>query len=195
MTALPAKSAGTTGQKTLWKGKFHGHRTPTTPRGVVLDACGLVHEDAGRAGLGREVLLALGDEVADLLAHGEDLAHAGVEQGLAGVARADAGDVFLVVDDVIEEGAEDVAALGKGRLGPVLLRAAGPLDALADGLRVEGRDLAEPLEGRRVAAFDGGEVGAGTGRDGVGEHARYLCVLAMTSRTHSPGNGGAASCH
>jgi hypothetical protein len=82
ITALPANSAGITGQKKLWNGKFHGLITPITPSGMYstrADLCGS-SPDARRSR--PQVVLAVRDRVAQLLADRKDLAHRRVDHRL-----------------------------------------------------------------------------------------------------------------
>ena len=133
--------------------------------GVVLDAGGLVeHHQTRGALLGLEPTLAVAEKPLDLLEGDEDLAEGGVDERLAAVARGDAADVILIVEDESGDHLEEEATLGERRLGPLLLGDARAFDLganLVGGHR--GHVGAEHLEVARVVARDAilGELGAG----------------------------------
>mmetsp|Transcript_35505 Transcript_35505/g.100012 ORF Transcript_35505/g.100012 Transcript_35505/m.100012 type:complete len:493 (-) Transcript_35505:210-1688(-) len=80
------------------EGVVPGHDGGHHPHGVVLHVGALVeHHPPHRPALGTQVLLALGQQPADLLAGGHELAKPGVQHGLAAVARGDAADVLGVL--------------------------------------------------------------------------------------------------
>mmetsp|Transcript_24029 Transcript_24029/g.50687 ORF Transcript_24029/g.50687 Transcript_24029/m.50687 type:complete len:80 (-) Transcript_24029:585-824(-) len=54
----------------------------------------------------------------NLLARGQNLAQEGVHLRFSGICRAEAAYLIDVGDDILLEGAEDAAALGKGGLLP-----------------------------------------------------------------------------
>ena len=109
-------------------------------------------EEARVAVLGAEPALALRAQPADLLARDEDLAHVGVDLGLATVPACDADDGVDVVGDAALDGAQEVAALGEGGRPPGLLRGARERDGLLDFFRRECFDRAEIVHGTRVPA-------------------------------------------
>ena len=121
---------------------------------LVEDRGLLVQEEPARHALGAEVLLAVRDRPAELLADRPDLAHHRVLAGLAGVADHDLAELVRVVEHVGEDGLEEAAALREGALPPALLRDARPRDLGADHVRPVHRHLAEGRVGGRLAAVD-----------------------------------------
>src|SRR5260370_21463798 len=132
-----------------------------------------MHENARSAAFRQEVALAVGYGVAQLFADGEYLPHHGVDQRLARVARADAADLVLVLDDVVEQLLQDLAALGEGGDAPARLRAAGALDFVDDGVAIEDGDVTQFLERGRVATLERGrQLGGIEGQPRVRFHRR-----------------------
>jgi len=167
-------------------------------QGHVLDAGRLVgHEHVGRAVLGGQDALAVGDGPADLLKRDEDLAkgsvnnyvnrlgaaaheNAGGERTcLARVPRSHAGNLLLVVEQVLVDDLEDLRSLVKGRVGPLGLRGAAALDRLD---HLGGRHCghrAQHVARRGVKALD--LVGRLLGLEALLHHA-VADILALPRR-------------
>src|SRR5260370_38319257 len=117
-----------------------------------------MHENARSAAFRQEVALAVGYGVTQLFADGEYLPHHGVDQRLARVARADAANLVLVPDDVVEQLLQDLAAVGEGGDAPARLPAAGPLDLVDGGVAREAADGPQLSERGPVATHPRGSA-------------------------------------
>ena len=164
------------------------HKSSNHAQRLVVHRVLLIrHQQVRRPPLRAQRLLAVLDRPLQLLGRDQDLAQLGVHHGLAAVEAGHPADLLLVVEHVLEQGAEHGAALAEGGLGPVGLGGVGLVDGAVDALGGRRVDEAEELAGggrvaldrRGARDLDGGvlkdllflgEVG---GRDGVADRTVF----------------------
>jgi hypothetical protein len=104
--------AGIAGASTFCSGKFHGQMTPMTPSGWYSMRAVLWTSRPEETRCGAEGLLGVAEVPAHGLAHRPQL-DGGVLEGLAGVAGDHSAQLVAVLEDVVEDPADDAAALGE----------------------------------------------------------------------------------
>lgn len=117
------------------------------------------------------------DRPLQLLGRNQDLAQLSVHHGLAAVEASHPADLLLVIEDMLEQGTEDGAALAERGLGPFGLGGVGLVDGAVDALGRRRVDEAEELAGGRGVALDRG--GSGDFDRGVLEDVFFLGVVGF----------------
>lgn len=111
------------------------HQRSNHAQRLVVHSIPLIrHQQVRRPRLRAQRLLAVLDSPLQLLSRDQDLAQLGVHHGLAAVETSHPADLLLVVEHVLEQGAEDGAALAEGGLGPFGLSSMGLVDGAVDAL-------------------------------------------------------------
>eukprot|EP01139_Manchomonas_bermudensis_P010093 Amastigsp_a339951_77.p1 type:complete len:569 gc:universal Amastigsp_a339951_77:1749-43(-) len=123
---------------------------------LIEHSAHFVEDRAGRALLGTQPCFAFVEQKLDLLEDGEQLTVVRVHERFARVFHRELANLCLMIKDEPPNAIEDRVALGKRRLGPLLLRCA-PARNRRDHLiagRSPHRALAERCHGRRIEHRD-----------------------------------------